>query len=160
MKILSAVEGDVEAYFSPKGGLASKLITEIDKATISFHGAIFSFTLNEIADAIIRARSHGLDVKVIMDQHQSSEGQLKAYKRLKDARVEIFKSANRALMHNKYAIIDNRAVITGSYNWTRNAEERNNENLLILHLPKIAELFESNFKKVFQWHIQFYATQR
>lgn len=157
LEILSAAEGNVEAYFSPKGGLAYKLIDEINGAKKSVHAAIFSFTLNQVAEALVQAHRKGVEVKLVMDQHQGSKAQRGIYERLRREGVMAYKSANKALMHNKYAILDGQTVVTGSFNWTRNAEERNNENLLIIRLPRIAELFELNFRAVFGWHVNFYA---
>jgi len=55
-------------------------------------------------------------------------------------------------MHNKYAVIDGKTVITGSFNWTVSAEKRNDENLLVIkRLPALVEAYEKNFEKL--WNL-------
>ena len=54
-------------------------------------------------------------------------------------------------MHNKVFVIDNKTVITGSYNPTKNANERNDENILIIHDKKIAEKFLNEFNNLYDY---------
>jgi len=153
------VPAQVEAYFSPRGGVAGRLIGEIGLARKSVHLAIFSFTAAQLAHALVEARRRGADVKVIMDAHQRSKEQVAILHRLKDSGIEAYRCANKALMHSKYAILDDEVVATCSYNWTRSAEQRNNENLVIIRSPDIARLYEENFQAVFNWHLQFYGVR-
>ncbi len=149
----------VEAYFSPRGGVAKRLVEEIDKAQKSVHLAIFSFTALQVAGALSRAQARGVEIKVIMDQHQRSKQQVAIYERLRAEGIEVYRSANKAFMHSKYAVIDGATITTCSYNWTKNAEQHNNENMLIIRSPEIAQLYEDNFLAVFGWHIQFYSVK-
>ncbi|MBS7629295.1 hypothetical protein KEJ23_04900, partial [Candidatus Bathyarchaeota archaeon] len=70
------------------------------------------------------------------------------YGKLKDAGIQVRVDTNPALMHNKVAVIDGLITITGSYNWSRSAEERNNENMLILRSVEVASTYESEFNKI------------
>ena len=54
-------------------------------------------------------------------------------------------SNNPAIMHNKFAIIDGSTIISGSYNWTKSAYQRNDENLLIIHRPDVAQRYMQRF---------------
>jgi phosphatidylserine/phosphatidylglycerophosphate/cardiolipin synthase-like enzyme len=54
-------------------------------------------------------------------------------------------SSNKYIMHNKFAIIDNRILLTGSYNWTFSANHRNDENLMVIDDPEIIDIFQNQF---------------
>ena len=71
------------------------------------------------------------------------------YNYLKDNKINVTLDNNPATMHHKVFIIDNRTVITGSYNPTKNANNNNYENILILHNEKIAEIFLEEFNSIY-----------
>lgn len=135
-----------EVYFSPNGGCEEKLIYWINKANRSIHIMIYSFTLDSIGEALINAYNKGVEVKIVMEKEQLTA--YSEYYKLKKAGVEVKLDSNPALMHNKVAIIDGEIVITGSYNWTQNAETKNNENLLIIKNKGLAEVYELEFQKI------------
>ncbi|MBS7655176.1 phospholipase D family protein [Candidatus Bathyarchaeota archaeon] len=137
-----------EAYFSPNGKCEEKLIYWINKANQSIHIMIYSFTLDSIGDALINAYNKGVEVKIVMEKEQLT-GYSEYYK-LKKAGIEVKLDSNPALMHNKVAIIDGKIVITGSYNWSQNAETKNNENLLIIKSKGLAEVYELEFQKIWR----------
>jgi len=144
--LLSAA--DIEVYFSPKGGCEKAIVREIDRAKNSIDAAVYYFTKRQIADAIIRAKDRGVKIKLVLDKSQETQRYSKAaYLARKGVPVRINSKYN--LMYNKYAIIDGRTVITGSYNWTATAEHRNAENLLIIRDDETAGLFLKNFNKLF-----------
>ncbi len=72
------------------------------------------------------------------------------YYKLKNAGIEVKLDSNPALMHNKVAIIDGKIVITGSYNWSLNAETKNNENMIIIKSVELAEIYEKEFWEIWQ----------
>ncbi len=158
---LRVSEGPVSVYFSPKGGCATRLMAELERARKSVHCAIFSFTLTQVADSLISVKRRGCVVRVVFDQHQVAQKvNLGLFKKLSDNQVEVVKSANPAFMHSKYAVVDRSTVVTGSYNWTKRADEENNENLLVVRLPKIGRAYETNFKSLWNWHVEYYAAIR
>jgi hypothetical protein len=75
------------------------------------------------------------------------------YTPLREAGVEVIEDQNNAFMHHKFFVIDNRTVITGSYNPTKHANEENDENIVIIHNGTIAELYAVEFKKMWtEWY--------
>jgi phosphatidylserine/phosphatidylglycerophosphate/cardiolipin synthase-like enzyme len=70
------------------------------------------------------------------------------FDRLKEAGLDVRLDGNRNSMHHKVIVIDGEIVITGSYNFSNNAEKRNDENVLILHSSEIAGLYLSEFERV------------
>ncbi|MFH1626018.1 MAG: phospholipase D family protein [Pseudomonadota bacterium] len=147
---------NIKLYFSPNGNCEKAIIEEIEKAKSSIHIAIFNFTNGRIARALVRACRQGIDVKVVMDRERASEVHSKGrFLENKGIGVKLKKGPSvrkqgdeTGLMHNKFAVIDGKVAITGSYNWTSSAEKWNYENLLIIPSVRVAELFEEEFRKL------------
>ena len=66
---------------------------------------------------------------------------------LYNAGIPVYIDHKHAIAHNKIMLIDGRAVLTGSFNFTKAAEEKNAENLLILQdKPDLYAAYEKNFQ--------------
>ena len=149
-------ERGARVYFSPNGGCEKAIIDEITKAQTSIHIAMFCFTNGRIARTLAQACARGIDVKVVMDQERALDLYSKEkFLKNKGVRVKLKRGPRpndtgreEGLMHHKFAIIDGRVVISGSYNWTNAAEKWNYENLLILPSASVAGLFEREFLKL------------
>jgi len=127
--------------FSPDGGCANVLIAWLDQARASIHVMVYVFTSDAIADALIRAHQQGVEVLVVVERSEATTSGSEVA-RLQDAGIEVRLDDNAALMHHKVAIVDQAVVATGSYNWSAAAEERNNENLLVLADTNAAAQYE------------------
>jgi phosphatidylserine/phosphatidylglycerophosphate/cardiolipin synthase-like enzyme len=104
----------------------------------------FSFTSAPIAKAIVEARKRGVDVRVILDKSNASRAYSGATF-LEHANVPVLIDAQHAIAHNKVMIIDGQTVITGSFNFTKAAEQSNAENLVLIHNSAIAEQYVQNW---------------
>ncbi len=136
-----------EVYFSPDGGAANHLIYWLDRSNKSVCAMIYSFTNDDIAAAFIRAQQRGVDIKISMDQQEHTvKGS--EYQTLLNNSIPIRVDERSGLMHNKVAVIDGKVVITGSYNWSNAAEERNRENLIIIQDPALAATYQNNCEAV------------
>ena len=135
-------------YFSPRGGCEDEIIHWIDQANKSIHILIYSFTLDSIGDALIRAHKRGVEVKVVFEEDQITR--YSEYQRLKAAGIEVRNDTNPRLMHDKVMIIDGIIVITGSYNYSRSAEEYNNENLIVILSDRVVSIYEEEFQKIWR----------
>ena len=135
---------EIENYFCPEDKCASHIIDLIKNAESSIYFMSFSFTNEEIADALIMKGEGDLDVKGIFDSSQSSN-KFSQFKRLQEFGINIKKDTNKYKMHHKVFIIDNQTVVTGSFNPTLSADTKNDENLLIIHDKKIANAFLKEF---------------
>lgn len=144
----SCGNADYRVYFCPEDPCDTALINEINNAKTSIHVAIYSFTLDSISDAFIKAHNRGVDVKIVMDKQQAAS-QYSAYQRLKDAGVDVHVDGNSDYMHNKFAVIDGRVVITGSYNWSDHATNGNDENQLIITSVDMASQYEEEFQEIY-----------
>lgn len=106
----------------------------------------YSYTSEPINDALAAAHARGVKVTVILDKSQRAAKGSKLTN-LQQAGVPVFLDARHAIAHNKVMILDKKRVITGSFNFTRSAEDRNAENLLILDNPALSEKYLQDFKK-------------
>jgi len=136
----------VQIYFSPNGGCTDAIVDEISHAKSELLIQAYSFTSKEIAEAIIKAHKRGIDVEIILDKSNKSAkysaGDFTAH-----MGVATYIDSQHAIAHNKIMIIDKEIVITGSFNFSKAAEEKNAENLLILKNKELAEIYIDNWYK-------------
>lgn len=135
----------VQVYFSPDGGATDAVVREITAAKKSIHVQAYSFTSPPIAKALVEAKKRGLQVFAILDKSQKTEKYTEA-DFLAHGGVPTFFDEKHAIAHNKIIVIDDATVITGSFNFTRAAEERNTENLLVIRDPKLAARYLKNWQ--------------
>lgn len=143
-------------YFSPDRGAADTLIGFIDRATATLDCAVYSITHDGIAEALIRAHGRGVKVRVLMDKTQAG-GQYADDEKLEAAGIPVLRDRTSGLMHHKFAICDydvggQYAVATGSFNWTRSADETNSENFLIIRLKHVVEDYQREFDRLWEIH--------
>jgi phosphatidylserine/phosphatidylglycerophosphate/cardiolipin synthase-like enzyme len=135
----------VQVYFSPNGGAAAAIIKEINGAKTEILMQAYSFTSASIAKALIEAHKRGIRVQAILDKSQRSERYSSATF-LANSGIPTFIDGEHAIAHNKIMVIDGTTVVAGSYNFTRAAEERNAENLLIVKSKDLAALYVKNWQ--------------
>ncbi|NMA44907.1 MAG: phospholipase D family protein [Candidatus Diapherotrites archaeon] len=143
------VANTIEPYFCPEDECSKKVIGQINSANKSIYVAIYSFSMNEIADALILAHNRGVEVKVIFDYSQSKMD-YSVDEKLSDAGIEIKRSDGSGLMHNKFCIIDENVVMGGSFNYSVNADEKNDENLLVIYSEELAAKFLNEFNEIWE----------
>jgi len=135
---------DIKVYFSPNGGCQQAVVSEIRKAVQTIDIAMYYLSSREIAQALVKAQGSGVHVRIVLDQGQEIEAASKSGYLLKHG-FDIRYHMGFGLMHNKFAIIDGKSLITGSFNWTLTAEERNEENLLIIADEGTIEKYKQRF---------------
>lgn len=138
-------DAPVRVYFSPNGGAQNAIVNAIDNARESVRVMAYSFTSKPIAKALLDAHRRGVTVEVVLDKSQR-EDKYTGGRFLQNAGVPTFIDAEHAIAHNKVMIIDAAVVITGSFNFTRGAEEHNAENLLVISFKDLAALYLDNWK--------------
>lgn len=134
-----------EVYFSPNGGCTKAIVATVAGAKKTVLVQAYSFTSAPIAAAIVDAKKRGVAVQVILDKSQQT-ARYTAADDLRRAGVPTFIDAAHAIAHNKIIIIDGQTVITGSFNFSKAAEESNAENLVILQSADLAARYTSNWK--------------
>ncbi|HYB43964.1 MAG TPA: phospholipase D-like domain-containing protein [Candidatus Methylomirabilis sp.] len=139
----------VAVRFSPHGGAEQEVIATLRRARVSVHAAVFGLTNRAIEAALKDLAQAGVRVAVKADRSQSAGREQSAVlDRLRTAGVVVEIPRFRWLLHDKFAVVDRRWVITGSFNWTTSAERRNRENVLILDCPSLADLFEAEWESI------------
>ena len=131
--------------FSPGGHCAEKVIGEIAAARKIIRVRAYGFTHPGIAQALADAEARGVDVEAILDKSnltaRSSEAGLIAR-----AGVKTFIDSRHPIAHDKVIVIDGSEVVTGSFNFTRAADEKNSENLLIVRSRALAEQYLDDWR--------------
>lgn len=135
----------LEVYFSPKGGCTSQIVKYISKAKVSLDIQAFTFTSAIIAKAILDIFKKGIPVRVILDSDEVASKYSSATF-FNNMGVPLRIDRKHAIAHNKIIIIDQKRVITGSFNFTKQAETSNAENLLVINRSDIAKLYKDNFE--------------
>lgn len=120
-----------EAYFSPHGSATEAVVRELDNAKQEIFVQAYSFTSAPIAKALVNAHKRGVKVTVVLDRSQRSVKYSSA-DFVVHSGIPTYIDAKHAIAHNKIMIIDGATLITGSFNFTKAAEEKNAENLLII----------------------------
>ncbi len=147
--------GDVRVFFSPNGGCTDAVIYEINRARKSIDVAMYAFTSRPIARALVDAHRRGVRVRVIMDKKFAEKSRFSKHIYLMKRGIPVKLVSpppgvrgRVGLMHHKFAVIDGRVLLTGSFNWTASAEKLNYENLLVFHSEEMAAIYEREFNRI------------
>jgi phosphatidylserine/phosphatidylglycerophosphate/cardiolipin synthase-like enzyme len=122
---------DTKVHFSPKGGCQEAVVQEIRKAHREILVQAYSFTSDPLTRALVDAKKRGVKVEVLLDRSNEIEKYSELHILLEQG-LDPLIDADHAIAHNKIMIIDQRVVVTGSFNFTHQAEGENAENLLLL----------------------------
>lgn len=132
-------------YFSPDGGGTEAIVREINRAQFRIWVQAYGFTSAPIAEALIAAHKRGVEVVAVLDKSNERD-KYTAATFLNNSGIKTLIDDRHAIAHNKVMVIDNATLITGSFNFTKAAEERNAENVLILNdIPHLAGAYADNF---------------
>ncbi len=123
--------GSAEVFFSPNGGATEAIVREIEAAKSEVLVQAYSFTSVPIAQALLNAKKRGIRIEAVLDRSQRSE-RYTAATFLMNAGITVLIDDRHAIAHNKIIIIDRSTLITGSFNFSKNADQNNAENLLVL----------------------------
>jgi phosphatidylserine/phosphatidylglycerophosphate/cardiolipin synthase-like enzyme len=135
-----------QVYFSPDGGCTQAVVNAIAAARQEIMVQAYEMTSPQIKRALVAAERRGVKVQAIFDPSAVRETNTMVGE-LSDGGIPVFidSAHSPGLAHNKVMIIDRTVVITGSFNFTRAAESRNAENLLIIQDPALAAAYARNF---------------
>jgi phosphatidylserine/phosphatidylglycerophosphate/cardiolipin synthase-like enzyme len=139
----------VEVFFSPDDGVQAHLVELLGSAQESIYFLAYSFTADPLGEAIRSRAAAGVTVAGVMEAEQVASNTGTEYDPFLQSGLDVLQDANEGLMHHKVIIIDERIVVTGSYNFSSSAEERNDENLLIIHSPEATRIFMDEFWRVY-----------
>jgi phosphatidylserine/phosphatidylglycerophosphate/cardiolipin synthase-like enzyme len=141
----ASIPQGVQVYFSPHGGATEAVVNALDHATNTVLVQAYSFTSAPIARAVVDAYRRGVKVEVILDKSQRTEKYSEADFLVHEG-IPTLIDAEHSIAHNKVMILDDYLVLTGSFNFTKAAEENNAENLLVINDPVLAKQFAENWR--------------
>ena len=137
----------VENYFAPEDGVAGHIISEINQADREIIFMVYSFTDKGMAGAMIARHGDGLRVEGIFNRRQERD-ENSVYPLLVGAGIPVYFSPKDKTLHHKVMVIDSSVVITGSFNFTKSANTRNDENILIIRSPELARAYLEEYERV------------
>ncbi|OJW46897.1 MAG: hypothetical protein BGO67_07240 [Alphaproteobacteria bacterium 41-28] len=135
----------IRACFSPEGHCTNLIVSAIKETKSSILVAAYSFTSPQIANALVKAHEEGVEVKILVDKSQLKEKHSQIPFLIQKG-LTVYIDPAKGLAHNKIMIFDNRYVLTGSFNFTRAAESRNAENVLLIDDTSLALVYKNNWE--------------
>ncbi len=137
------------ACFSPHQDCAARLRALFDEAERSAEVCVFTITDNSVARAILLAHQRGVTVRIISDDEKAHDRGSDIY-RLAGEGIPVRTDASPDHMHHKFAVFDRRLVVTGSYNWTVSAAERNCENIAVTDDRRLVRAYSEEFERLWE----------
>ena len=137
----------VSTCFSPQRNCGGMIVGELNNAQSTIHIMAYGFTSKEIAAALVRAKKRGVHVEVLLDRKFNHNDKYSAADFTAHMGIPVYLDAAHKTMHNKTMIIDEKLVITGSYNFTKSANYDNAENLLIIRSEELAADYLKNYQQ-------------
>jgi phosphatidylserine/phosphatidylglycerophosphate/cardiolipin synthase-like enzyme len=135
----------VAVHFSPKGGCTDAVLRELAAARREVLVLAYSFTSRAISQALVEAKLRGVHVDIVLDHSNEKETYSDLHFFMEQGVVPLI-DTHHAIAHNKVMVIDGRTIVTGSFNFTHQAENENAENLLILKgHPELVRSYRQNF---------------
>ena len=138
----------IDVYFSPDDNVQASFVDLVNNAQQSIYFMAFSFTADEIGDAVRNRARDGVVVAGVMETEQVNSNIGTEFDLFKQAALDVLRDGNDGQMHHKVMIIDESIVILGSYNFTNSAETKNDETLIVVYSKEIAAQFMAEFQRI------------
>lgn len=143
---------DLDVCFTPNQHCLPQILKYIDNAKLSISLLGYSFTSKPITDALIKAKQRGVRVRIVLDHSQKNQKpSQKVISLLLASGIAVQLDHSVKIAHNKILIIDEKQLITGSYNWSHAAEFNNAENLVFIKSSTISQKYKEYFEE--RWRV-------
>ncbi len=143
-----------QAYFSPGNDCLNAINGCIGQATKKIDICVFTISDDRIRDKILLAHQRGVKIRILTDNDKSFDRGSDIHD-FSEVGIPVKIDESEHHMHNKFAIIDSKIVITGSYNWTRSAAEFNNENIIVSNDKNAVLNFEKEFERLWEGMVSY-----
>ena len=137
---------NVSVCFNPPSKCGNFIVEQIKEAKQSIYVQAYGFTSKNILNALIEAKNRGVEIEIILDRSNFHKKKQNIIRLLESNQIRIYQDKVAGIAHNKIMIIDSKKVITGSFNFTENAEKNNAENVIILDDINVANKYYQNWK--------------
>lgn len=138
-----------DVYFSPGEACRSVIITQLNQALRDVKICVFTISDDQITDAIITTHKKGVQIQVITD-NDKMEDEGSDIEQLADEGIPVKIDNTPNHMHHKFMVVDERALLTGSYNWTRSAARYNHENILLTKETPVIRSYLKEFSQLWK----------
>jgi phosphatidylserine/phosphatidylglycerophosphate/cardiolipin synthase-like enzyme len=138
---------NIQVYFGAENTVLASVIAEVNAATTSIRFAAFSFTDFDLAKAMMDRSAAGVGVQGVFET-TGSMTEAAELRTLYCAGIPVFQDGNAGVLHNKVIIIDGTTVVSGSFNFSSNAANNNDENLMIIKNAEIAQLYLQEWDRI------------
>lgn len=142
-----------DVIFSRTASVADRIVGLMRECSESVDAALYRLNNPRLAEALVESRQRGVPIRLLVDGGKYREDSV-TQRLLAAGRVPFKLTHGRAgpsaKMHHKFAILDRRTVLTGSYNWTRESEERNYEHLVVLRGPEQVRAYQEEFEALWK----------
>lgn len=139
----------IENYFCPEDSCGRHVINNLNEADNEIYFMTFTFTHDEIGETLVNKHNEGIKIKGIFEKFGKS--QYSEYDNLKNNNIDVKWDEYSDFVHHKVFIIDNKTVITGSFNPTKAGDTKNDENILIIHDNNVAREFLGEFEQIWNF---------
>jgi len=137
------------AHFSPGLHCVEQIIAHLQAAKEKICICVFTVSDDRIAESILQAHQRGVWVRLISDNDKAmDDGSDVLYLARQGVPVRLDRHANH--MHHKFAIFDDSTLVNGSFNWTRSASAKNEENITVLYEPELLVRFSERFEQLWE----------
>lgn len=138
--------------FSPEGSARILVLGAINSAQSSIRMMAYSFTAMDIMEALVKAKSRGVDVAIIIDEHgNNNDISHRAMDYIVKNGIPLRVDNDFPIQHDKVMIIDERSIQTGSFNYTKAAESKNSENAVVIwNMPQLAKPYLDHWQDRWQ----------
>lgn len=149
--------GQIETAFSPDGGSEALVLKTINAAQHSVRLAAYSFTSPTVVKALLAAHRRGVDVRVVVDEKgNKSKSGTAALNLLVNAGIQARTNRKYAIHHDKYILVDDLHVQTGSFNYSKAAAKSNSENVLVVwHNAELAASYRRHWQSRFDQGVDY-----
>ena len=147
--VYSAKERRFESLFFPSDSSFRQFLSVLKEAKQSLDICVFTITDNRVVSVLRDLKAAGVQIRIISDNDKAMDRGSDVYELARDdVPVRFDDTSNH--MHHKFAILDNKLLLNGSYNWTRSANLYNQENLIITNEPELLQSFRQEFEKLWE----------
>lgn len=146
-----AIGGEIEAIFSPGGGIKEIMVRELESTRLTLDLAIHEIASLEIAQLLTKARQRGVKVRVIADSKQANmrTSQI-TYLIQQGILVKVLGGKEKGIMNHRFAILDGDRILTGSFDWSEASLKWNYESMLIIHESEAVTAYQNEFDRLWR----------
>ena len=138
---------EARAWFGPDDGLADILVTSLAAAQESIDAAVFTITDDRVAGTLLARHRAGVRVRILTDNDKAWD-KGSDIRRLAAQGIPVVMDDTPHHFHHKFAVLDGRRLLNGSYNWTRSGDRYNHENLMLTTDPRLVGKYVQAFEEM------------